>query len=358
MNPFNGRLRARRGAVLVFVALSMVFIMTMMAFSTETSRLMADASELQSLTDASALAGAYGLVKVRNATYTTIADSTATLNAVEGAAQAVTYRFGKWDPATNTLDTSGTVTINNADAVKATATLSASHFFGGLLGTSNTYSIKRSSVAWAGGSINSTTCLKPWALPITAVKQQLGYPPGNNTPLTEADIAALDAGAANDTITVKHGGGGDFSTGTIKIPGAFGAVRLNGNGASAYQASLEDDSCAEPLFTIGDQVTSEQGNMAGPTRKGVCDLCGCSSPNGQGDFSCSPAYPVTIIVYSSVSSGGLPQYTIGYFGVFNITGYHGHASDDQVTGTLGGMTAPGSGFTPIPGPVTKLVLVN
>jgi len=349
------RLRARRGAVLVFVALSMTFIMAMMAFTVETSRLMANASELQSLTDASALAGAYGLAKVRSATYTTIADSTASLNRVEGTARAVTYRFGRWDPITNTLDTSGAVTLANADAVKATATLSATHFFGGILGTTNAYSISRSSVAWMGGSINSTSCLKPWALSLIAVKQDLGYPPGNNTPLTETDIRALNVGLPNDTITVKKGGGGDFSG----APGAFGAVDLTAaSGAKVYGDAIADQSCSQPLVTIGDQVVAEPGNMAGPTRTGVCDLCSCGS-GGQGDFACSPAVPVTIIIYSAVNGGGkTTSYTVGYFGVFNITGYHGQGQNDQVIGTLSGMSAPGSGFSPIPGPVTKLVLVK
>jgi Flp pilus assembly protein TadG len=357
----RSRLRARRGAVLILVALSMSFIMAMVAFTVETSRLMADASELQSLTDASALAGVYGLVKSRDAAkYVVIGDSTATLNKVEGESQAVTYRYGKWDATTRTFDSSGAVTIANADAVQATATLSATHFLGGFLGTTNAYSIKRSSIAWAGGSINSTRCLKPWALPIEAVKAQLGYPAGNNTPLTEADIGALNAGVADDTITVKHGGGGDFSTGTTQFPGAFGAVDMgggNGGGASTYEDAIEDRSCAEPLISMGDQVPSEQGNMAGPTRKGVCDLCACSSPSGQNDFACSPVYPVTIIIYSAVS-GGHPNYTVGYFGVFNITGYHGKGQDGQVTGYLGGLSQPGSGFSPIPGPVTKFVLVK
>jgi hypothetical protein len=320
---------------------------------------MADASELQSLTDASALAGAYGLVKVRDASYTTIADSTASLNKVEGASQAVVYRVGKWDATNKSLDTSNAVTIGNADAVQATATLSATHFFGALLGTTNAYSIKRSSIAWTGGSINSTSCLKPWAISISALKAQLGYPPGNTTPLTEADITALNAGAAHDTITIKHGGGGDVSTNGLAAPGAFGAVQFPGNnGATDYQASVEDQTCAQPLISMGDKVDSEQGNMAGPTRKGVCSLCNCPNQNGQGDFVCSPPYLATVIIYSAVSTGGHPQYTVGYFGVFKITGYHGSGSDDQVLGTFAGMSAPGSGFSPIPGPVTKLVLVK
>ena len=354
-----GRFRQRRGAVLIFVALSMTFIMAMMAFVVEHSRLMSNASELQSLTDASALAGVYGLQKVRNATYTTIADSTASLNKVEGTSPAVVYRYGKWNGTT--LDTSGAVTLANADAVQATATYSGTHFFGGVLGTTNAYSIKRSSIAWAGGSTNATSCLKPWAVPLAALKVQLGYPATDVTPLTEADIAALNAGAAHDTLTIKKGAGasqGTVQEGTTVIPGAFGAVRLNGNGANAYQASIEDQTCSEPTIHIGDQVTSEQGNMAGPTRKGVCTLCQCPDQNGQSDFVCSPPYLATVIVYTSVTTGGLPQYTVGYFGVFKITGYHGHGQDDQVIGTFSGMSAPGEGFSPTPGPVTKLVLVK
>jgi Flp pilus assembly protein TadG len=353
------RLRARRGTVLVLVALSMTFVMAMMAFAVETSRLMSNASELQSLTDASALAAGYGLVKVRNASYTTIADSTATLNKVEGASRAVTYRVGKWNTATKSLDTSGAVTIANADAVQATATLNATHFFGGLIGTTNAYSIKRSAIVWTGGSINSTSCLKPWAISLSSVKVQLGYPPGNTTPLTEADITALNAGAANDILTIKHGGGGDVSTNGQVAPGAFGALQFPGNnGASDYQASIEDQTCSEPLISIGDQLSSEQGNMAGPTRKGVCTLCACSNPNGQSDFVCSPPPLVTIVLYTAVSGGGKPVYTVGYFGVFKITGYHGAGQDDQVLGTFAGLSAPGGGFSPIPGPVTKLVLVK
>jgi hypothetical protein len=336
----------------------MTFVMTMMAFAIETSRLMSNASELQSLTDASALAAAYGLVKVRNASYTTIADSTASFNLVEGASQTVVYRVGQWNTATKSLDTSGAVTIANADAVQATATLNATHFFAGFIGTTNAYSIKRSAIAWTGGSINSTSCLKPWAIALSSIKVQLGYPPGNTTPLTEADITALNAGAANDILTIKHGGGGDVSINGIAAPGAFGAVQLNGNGASDYQASVEDMTCAEPTFSIGDQVASEQGNMAGPTRKGVCTLCNCPNPNGQSDFVCSPPYLATVILYTTVSSGGHPTYTIGGFGVFKITAYHGSGSDDQVVGTFYGMSAPGSGFSPVPGPVTKLVLVK
>ncbi len=347
-----GRFQQRRGAVLVFIALSMTFIMAMLAFVVEISRLMADSSELQSLTDASALAGAYGLQKVRNATYTTIADSTASLNKVEGGARTVTYKFGKWNGTT--LDTSNAVTLATADAVQATATLTTTHFFGGFLGQTNAFSIKRSSVAWMGGSIDATSCLKPWALSIAAVKQDLGYPVGNTTPLTEADVRALDAGLANDTITVKNGPG-DFSG----APGAFGAVDLgSGNGAKVYEDAIADQSCSQPLISIGDQVGAEPGNMAGPTRKGVCTLCNCGS-GGQGDFACSPPVPVTIIIYSAVSGNGKnTTYTVGYFGVFNITGYHGQGSADQVVGTLSGMSAPGSGFTPVPGPVTKLVLVH
>jgi Flp pilus assembly protein TadG len=359
MRLSTGRFRQRRGAVLILVALSMSFIMAMLAFVIEISRLMSNASELQSLADASALAGVYGLQKVRNATYTTIADSTASLNKVEGTSPVVVYRYGKWNGTT--LDTSGAVTLANADAVQATSTYSGTHFFGGVLGTTNGYSIKRSAIGWAGGSINSTSCLKPWAVPLAALKVQLGYPAGDATPLTEADIAALNAGAANVTITIKHGPGASQGTvvdGTTPIPGAFGAIRLNGNGAKDYQDSIEDQTCSEPTVHIGDQVTSEQGNMAGPTRKGVCTLCACADQNGQGDFVCSPPYLATIIVYTSVTTGSLPQYTVGYFGVFKITSYHGAGQDDQVIGTFAGMSAPGSGFSPVPGPVTKLVLVK
>ena len=356
--------RQRRGAVLAFVALSLSFIMAMMAFVIELSRLMSDASELQNLTDASALAGAYGLVKVRNASYTTIADSTASLNRTEGSAVPVTYRFGKWDTTTKSLDTSGAVTITNADAVQATATFSANHFFGGLLGTSNGYSIKRSSIAWAGGSIAGTGCLKPWAVPLTALKVQLGYPATDTSALTEADIEALTQRAATDTITIKNGSGGNDPSGTfsdngLPAPGAFGAVQLRDPGAKPYLNALEDNSCANGNYSIGDTVQSEQGNIVGPTRDGICFLCNCPNPNGNTDVVCSPPYMATVIVYSTLISGGTHNaYVISYFGVFKITGYSKSGSNGQVLGQFSGMSAAGNGFAATPGPVIKLVLVK
>jgi Flp pilus assembly protein TadG len=360
----KGDFRQRRGTVLVLVALSLTFVMAMTAFVMELSRLMADASELQNVADASALAGAYGLVKVRNATYTTIADSTASQNAAEGSAVPVTYRFGKWDTATKTLDTSGAVTITNADAVQATATLNASHFLGGLLGTTNVYSINRSAIAWAGGSITGTGCLKPWAVPVSALKVQLGYPATDNTPLTEADIEALMQGGATDTITIKNGSGGGDPSGQVSdnglpAPGAFGAVQLVNPGAKPYLNSLEDQSCSNGSYSVGDTVQSEQGNIVGPTRDGICFLCNCPNPNGNTDVVCSPPYMATVIVYTTVISGGTHnEYVIGYFGVFKITGYSKSGSNGMVLGQFSGMSAAGDGFTPTPSPVIKLVLVK
>ncbi|MBK5188046.1 MAG: Tad domain-containing protein [Gemmatimonadaceae bacterium] len=348
--------------MLLLVAMSLTVIMALAALVVELSRLMSNASELQTLTDASALAGAYGLDKTRNASYTTIADSTASGILVEGAAQTVTYRYGKWDTTTKSLDTSASVTLANADAVKATATLSATHFLGGVLGTTNDYSIQRSAVAWMGGSVNSTSCLKPWAVPVSALKVQLGYPADDTTALTEADIAALNAGAASDTITIKKGSGtadGSISDNGTSAPGAFGAVTLGGSpGAKTYLQSLEDNTCSNATVSVGDVVTSEQGNIVGPTRTGICYLCNCTDPNGNSDIVCDPPYTATIIVYSTIITGGLPQYVVGYFGVFKITGYHSDGQNGQVLGTFSAITAPGEGFSSAPGPVTKLVLVQ
>ena len=170
--------------------------------------------------------------------------------------------------------------------------------------------------------------------------------------------------APTDTITIKNGSGGNDPSGTfsdngLPAPGAFGAVQLRDPGAKPYLNSLEDESCSNGDYSVGDTVQSEQGNIVGPTRDGICFLCNCPNPTGNTDVVCNPPYMATVIVYSTLISGGAHNaYVIGYFGVFKITGYSKSGSNGQVLGQFSGMSAVGNGFAPVPSPVTKLVLVK
>lgn len=64
-----------------------------------------------------------------------------------------------------------------------------------------------------------------------------------------------------DSYTLKEGGGGGSS-------GNYGALALGGNGACNYKKNIINGYNG-PLLKVGDEVSTEPGNMAGPTYDGV-----------------------------------------------------------------------------------------
>jgi Flp pilus assembly protein TadG len=359
----RGPAATRRGGVLVMVAFAMTMLLVMMAFVVELSHLMSVTSELQVVADGAALAAMDGLVLARNSTYTDTGNVTAALNKVQGSAATVTYTYGNWNNTTGVYTTPA-ATFASADAVRATATATAAHFFFGLLGATGTFSLTRVATAWGGGSVRSSTCTKPWAVDYRALLNTIGHATTDTGyVLTEADIALLAADGPSNPISIKLGsnGSGTITQGTVTFPGAFGSVDFppvnRGSpvtGASAYQANIEAN-CTADTVAVGDQLQSEQGNVAGPTEKGMEFLCGLSI-NGNKSWTCPTPYPVDIAIYASITGGsGPPVYIVKYLGSFMLTGY------DKSGGVLGYFslfTQPGEGFSAFPGPVRKLVLVK
>ncbi|MGI8497273.1 MAG: pilus assembly protein TadG-related protein [Gemmatimonadaceae bacterium] len=352
----------RRGGVVVMVAFAMTMLLCMMAFVVELSHLMSVTSELQVVADAAALAAVDGLVRARNATYADTGDATAALNMVQGSPATVTYSYGNWNNTTSTYSTPA-ASFATADAVQSTATSTGAHFFFGLLGASGTFTLSRHGTAWGGGSVRSSTCTKPWVVDYRALLNTIGHPiTDTGYVLTEADIALLSANGPANPVAIKLGSGatGDITQGGRTFPGAFGAVQfppLNQGpvpGASAYQANIESN-CTNAPIGVGDQLLSEQGNMAGPTEKGMETLCGVSV-NGNQSWTCPTPVPVDIAIYASTAnSNGKPVYIVKYLGSFMLTGY---SKSGGVLGYFSLFTQPGEGFSPFPGPIRKLILVQ
>ena len=64
---------------------------------------------------------------------------------------------------------------------------------------------------------------------------------------------------------LKYGAGGPANARGLN--GNFGALALGGNGAKNYEENIKYGS--DERLAVGGQVTTEPGNMSGPTRKGV-----------------------------------------------------------------------------------------
>src|SRR5215470_20314014 len=96
------RLRNQRGQIIIFVALSLVFLVVVAGyFGSDVSRIVSDKGELQASLDAAALAGA-GKLGFNDTVFPTVRDFTV-------------------DMATKSTNRSGTVVLNRNDANDASA---------------------------------------------------------------------------------------------------------------------------------------------------------------------------------------------------------------------------------------------
>jgi hypothetical protein len=133
------------------------------------------------------------------------------------------------------------ITIHISDdqrEINVQAKREVEHFFAHVLGFSSTEVVKS-----AGARVGNLASAEG-IVPLSIEEQELFY----------NEEYVLKSGAGNP------GGGARHS-------GWFGALRLGGNGASVYENNLKNGYAAE--IKIGDILEMENGNMSGPTTRGV-----------------------------------------------------------------------------------------
>jgi hypothetical protein len=239
--------RSRRGATLVFVALSMTVVLGFMALAVDLSQMGAYRSELQRAADAGAHAGAIQLTKARYDSAAAIASSFTTANLVFGKPPIVDLvEYGTWNNVTSTFTPicaglgCASATVNGADAIRISIHGAGSTIFAGILGALG-FSVQTKAVGWAAKTVTNTGCLKPLALPYTtltkALNKQLGISPPNPAadtlrfPLTDADLGLIRDNPAALTVCLKLGLPANPCTAAeagIQLPGVFQTLRLGG----------------------------------------------------------------------------------------------------------------------------------
>ena len=195
------RLVNRRGAIVVMTGILIIAIMLIAAISVDASRIFAAKNELQTASDASALAAAVQLLDDATGAGDT-ARAYASRNQVENQiVDSVEVTYGVWQPATRTFIAGG----NPVDAVAVTTRhslpLSLVRVFG-----DSTITISASAVAWSAGPVAESSCAKPLALPYSELLQTLGYPYWADVNLTDDDIRALQEMPEDDRYTHFHFG--------------------------------------------------------------------------------------------------------------------------------------------------------
>ena len=136
-----------------------------------------------------------------------------------------------------------------------------------------------------------------------------------------------------DPYTLKEGGGSGYD-------GNFGALALGGNGANVYRNNIKNGYSGQ--LNIGDWVSTEPGNMSGPTSDGVnyrMDLDKYATfETVEKD---SPRILIVPIIDSLTVNGRSDVLIVG-FGAFFLDGVGGHGNNNYVTGQFIQMVIPGT----------------
>ncbi len=259
-------LQSEKGTVIVMVALSMMSLMMLTALVTDVGRLYLAKTKLQAGADAAALAGANTLFSEHNLI---LASNTARGYVNQNVREYYQYNYLA-DLNTNTF------TVNLEQTVP--------FFFAPVMGI-NSSKVKATATAKA-----STVVSAQGVVPFGIVQQSFTF--GTQYILKYGVVAKPTNG------------------------GNFGALALGGNGANTYRDNIKFGYNGE--LEIGQVVTTEPGNMAGPTDQGVSyriSQCthGCSY-NTQIEANCPRVVIAPII--DALPDGGRGSATIVGFAAF------------------------------------------
>jgi hypothetical protein len=279
-----------------------------------------------------------------------------------------------WDKSTPT--SAG----NTRDAVRVVVRDTVPFTFGKLLGWDRRVVTAEAVAIW--GSVTSSSCVRPWAIPYQQLLDQLYPPAGTKSTsynMTLADVATLSAMTyASNPVSLKVS-----SSGTYTANGQFYAIDIppgeyadgtaptgSLTGASNYRSEESATTCAalaqfysgqnvDGTVSVGDWLNPETGNMQGPTEQGIGGqgqnpgLCGTSD-------TCSPEVKVVAAfwdTYGDAPGGHCNScYHVKYLGEFTLIGFDN--SGKSVVGYFNTLTLPAGGSTGITAGANSSVLAR
>ena len=276
------KIAQRKGIIIVLVAFLMVVFLTLLALVVDVGMLFLERIELINILDAVVLSGVQELPD----------------NNFEAKEVAQEYA------ANNNLSQDQiTISIIDTNRIKAEASKQVAMNFAPIIGIRQV-TIRNSAQA----SINEVAGLKG-VVPFGIVQADFVY---------------------GKKYYLKYGAGGLVNE--QRKNGNFGALALGGTGAKNYEENIKYGH--DQMLSIGDEVTTEPGNMAGPTRKGVeyiikqCDhLLSCTYD------SVKPNCPrlLYVPVIDSLSNGRSSSEVVG-FAAFFLEGINKEEGNSYVEG--------------------------
>jgi len=262
---------------MVIAAIIMVTLLASVALVVDAGQLFLAKKRLQNAADASALAGCFALVNKQDPVLAD-AESLKYLNSnVSGE-----YHYSpSIDLEKNTFQVNLFQKVN--------------HFFAPVIGIDN--STVSASATAGGNTVISITGV----VPLGVVRQQFEF---------------------NKPYTLKYGGGEGYN-------GNYGALALGGSGGSNYRSNLMYGYKNE--IKLGDILTAEPGNVAGPTSQGINYRISLDHSSISNLAPNSPRVVIVPVIDRLVGEGGNATATVVGFAAFYLESTDGNGA---VTGSF------------------------
>lgn len=282
-------LKKEDGAAIVIISIAMVAILGFMSLVTDFGLLALNKERLQNACDAAALAGSRELPDQANAIL--VASDYLQNNDVSPTEAEISFPQ-----------------VNGAPTIQVSVKHSVEFFFAKVLGI-NSGTVSGSAQAVCGG-ISSATGIVPFSIPDQNLQFGVEY-------------------------TLKYGGGDGDN-------GNFGALALGGNGANNYRSNIKNG--YNGRISVGDWVTTEPGNMSGPTSDGVnYRMSQCTHQCTPNDYQLDCPRVITIPIYDPNMLGhGRSEVKIVGFALFLLTGVDGNGNKNVVHGYFLNSVPPNS----------------
>jgi Flp pilus assembly protein TadG len=346
------KLRSRKGATLVLVAILLTVLIGFTGIAIDASRLYLMRVQLQTTADASAIAAIVEVKDKRPTNATTVAKSYVANNLVERTAptmNAADVEPGVWNFATNVFTPVAAWTDPTISAVRVTARYSGAYTFARIFGVT-TKTVTAQAVG-AAGWVSTTDCLKPWAVSYQTLLDALFKPAGSKPTtynLTAQDIQTLsNMSSPANQVTLLNGTNNQLTPGNI----AQVQVGTPWNGNNAYKDAITG--CANMEIGPGTILNGDPGAGSGQTAQALQNLCGING--NPKNFTCPAGTKVKLAIWdqNNGATGSNLTVRVKYVGVFDVTNFVGGSgkTSDQIIGYFNTMATDGS-FSATPGPTT------
>jgi len=394
------QMEARKGATLVLVAMLLVVLTGFVGVGVDFARAYAFKTQLKTVTDASAMAGAIEMVQGNTASDApqTAALGYVPLNTIEGIQTAYSADSNvdavAWDFTKRGIDSSKGVNGSlddaydnpEANAIRVAARYTMSTTFGRIFGVTN-WTLVDTTIAALGG-VGDQECLQPWAVKYQRIVDLLNekFPPATRAvsdPLTQADITNLTNLGAGGEITLLNDNNTQNTAGNILQVKTWTPDWEPPSGKGKYQAAIAGPDCANLTIGPGSWLETDPGAGEGQTKSAIDDLCknqggtasksnGTDSIGKYTDYECSVDPGVKLAMWNCINSdptcgypggtgdtGANAKYRVNEIAVFKVSKmrlYTGKDGTYQVSGYFSSMPAEG-GFAGGAGMVFKGAIV-